>query len=339
MTYTDRDLDSAVKAGAISAASATNLREFVARERSTSIADEEQFRLLTGFNDIFVSIATVLMLAALIQFGHIFGAALVASASWALAEFFTRKRRMALPSIILVLSFVGAAFAAGVFFANSLLGNGDPGSFEQGKEIGAALAIVAAYLHWRRFKVPITVAVGVAAGVALATLLIGGLLGDRQGGWLIPFLFATGIGVFALALHWDASDRARTTRRSDVAFWLHLLASPLLVHPAFWWLGLLELGNASTAIGRACAGMGIYVVLAAVAVAIDRRALLVSALIYVMYAMSTLLRAAGSVDASQALTALVVGSLLLFLSVFWGGVRRAVVGRLPVRVQELLPAA
>jgi hypothetical protein len=28
---------------------------------------------------------------------------------------------------------------------------------------------------------------------------------------------------------WDSSDRARLTRRSDVAFWLHLLAAPMIV--------------------------------------------------------------------------------------------------------------
>jgi hypothetical protein len=43
--------------------------------------------------------------------------------------------------------------------------------------------------------------------------------------------------VFGIALRWDASDRERRTRRADVAFWLHLLAAPLLVHPVFTTLG------------------------------------------------------------------------------------------------------
>ena len=34
----------------------------------------------------------------------------VAATAWGLAEFFTRKRRMALPSIILLLAFVGGVF-------------------------------------------------------------------------------------------------------------------------------------------------------------------------------------------------------------------------------------
>ena len=43
-----------------------------------------------------------------------FAGLLVAVAAWPLAEFFTRKRRMALPSIILLLAFVGGVFATGV---------------------------------------------------------------------------------------------------------------------------------------------------------------------------------------------------------------------------------
>ena len=53
-----------------------------------------------------------------------------------------------------------------------------------------------------------------------------------------------GIGVFLLAMRWDSSDRARLTRRTDVAFWLHLLAAPMIVHPVFTLLGLND-GSAS----------------------------------------------------------------------------------------------
>ena len=39
-----------------------------------------------------------------------------------------------------------------------------------------------------------------------------------------------GLGVFALAMHFDMADPARQTRRADIAFWLRLLAAPLMVH-------------------------------------------------------------------------------------------------------------
>ena len=47
-------------------------------------------------------------------------------------------------------------------------------------------------------------------------------------------------------------------------------------------------------IGRAAAAFGLYLVLAVVALVVDRRALLVSALSYVLYAISTLVQAAGA---------------------------------------------
>ena len=86
--------------------------------------DEEHFRLLTGFNDIFVGIAAAILLVAVGWIGYYVAAAIstatarrpfiglfVAATAWGLAEFFTRQRRMALPSIILLLAFVGGVFA------------------------------------------------------------------------------------------------------------------------------------------------------------------------------------------------------------------------------------
>src|SRR3546814_10333745 len=52
-----------------------------------------------------------------------------------------------------------------------------------------------------------------------------------------------GLGVFTLAMWWDRSDRVRQTRRSDVAFWIHLLAAPMIAHPIFHLLGVTDGGN------------------------------------------------------------------------------------------------
>jgi hypothetical protein len=106
--YSESDLESAVAAGAISPAAADALRAHVAVERSAPAVDEENFRLITSFNDIFVTIAIVMLMVALGGLGgamHAFvAAALIAGVSWGLAEFFTLKRRMALPSIVLLLT-------------------------------------------------------------------------------------------------------------------------------------------------------------------------------------------------------------------------------------------
>ena len=58
--YSEDDITSAVQAGVLSAEGAAALGDFVARKRATSIVDEESFRLVTSFNDIFVAIACIL---------------------------------------------------------------------------------------------------------------------------------------------------------------------------------------------------------------------------------------------------------------------------------------
>jgi MFS family permease len=350
--YSESDLEAAVTAGALTPQQATAFRDHVASSRHAPMVDEEHFRLLTGFNDIFVAIAAVILLVAVAWIGHYVGpriegegpspvsGLLVAGTAWSLAEFFTRQRRMALPSILLLLAFVGGVFAFSTFVM--VLGIG-PDRFEDNQQLttltlagAAAIAAGAAWLHWRRFRVPITVAAGVAALAALILFLIAFAIGDVPALEDIILIVALvlGVGVFLLAMRWDSSDPKRETRRSDVAFWLHLLAAPMIVHPVFTLLGLTE-GTASPA--EAAIVVALYVVLGMAALAIDRRALLVSALAYVLYALDSLFREYGAVELSVALTALIIGSALLLLSAFWTNARRAVVKPLPDGLRARLP--
>ena len=71
--YSQQELDDAVVAGVISAEAADALRAHIERQRSTAIPDEEQFRLITGFNDIFVSIAAAILLFAVAWIGQKLG--------------------------------------------------------------------------------------------------------------------------------------------------------------------------------------------------------------------------------------------------------------------------
>ncbi len=350
--YSEADLEAAVAAGALSPEAVAALRNYVAARAASPSVDEEQFRLITGFNDIFVSIAAVILLIALGWIGSAFGlrvggdgpspisGLLVAAAAWGLAEFFTRKRRMALPSILLLLAFVGGVVeAVGMTLAIAL----GPDAVETNKMLGglaaaggAAAGAVGAWLHWRRFHVPITIAAGAASVVGLVMALIASALGNAPatGDILLVFLLVLGIGVFLFAMWWDSSDPKRETRRSDVAFWLHLLAAPMIVHPVFKLLGL---DHGGSSIAGAVIVLALYLLFALTALAIDRRALLVSALLYVLWALSRLFETAGAVELSLALTALVIGSALLLLSAFWHDARRAVVRPLPEGLRTKLP--
>jgi hypothetical protein len=355
--YSQQELDDAVASGVITAEVADALRAHVERQRSTAIPDEEQFRLLTGFNDIFVSIAAAILLFAVGWIGQWVGQStgmvidvdgpsplaplFVAVTSWGLALFFTAKRRMALPSILLLLSFVFGTFATVLF--GLVIGVGQD-QVNNNNALGGVIAAVsaavaagAAWLHWRRFHVPITIAAGAAALAAIAVGLLVAALGqnvDAAKNIILGLVLFLGVGVFLFAMWWDSSDRARLTRRSDVAFWLHLLAAPMIVHPVFTLLGLND-GNAT--IGEGLVVILLYVALGLTALAVDRRALLVSALAYVLFAMQQLFREFGANELNVALTALIIGSALLLLSAFWHQARAAIVKPLPESLRERLP--
>ena len=98
-----------------------------------------------------------------------------------------------------------------------------------------------------------------------------------------------GIAVFLAAMKFDMSDRNRVTQRTDIAFWLHLLAAPLIVHSIVYPL----LTESALSTGAAIAILSLFAVLSFVALAIDRRALLVSSLLYLGYASSQILTWSG----------------------------------------------
>lgn len=339
--YSETDLQSAVDAGVLPKATADALRAHVNGLRASPMVDEEQFRLLTGFNDIFVAIAAILFLVGCAWAGGSvtpwLGAALVAVSSWGMAEYFTAKRRMALPSIILLITFVGGIFAAS---ATAMLPNGNVSDNDRlGMALiglSAAIASGGAWLHWRRFKVPITIAAGVAAATGVILALLAAAIPEVIERAIYPSVLVAGLAIFVIAMRWDMSDKLRTTRRSDVAFWLHLLAAPMIVHPIFVMLGLTD---GASSVGLAGLVLAIYVGLGALALIIDRRAIMVSALAYVLAAMGALFREFGAVSLNVALTAIVIGSALLLLSAFWHDGRAWLLGLLPGRWQEALPPA
>ena len=333
--YSDEDLDAAVAAGALSAEAAASFRAHVAGMRNTPAVDEEHFRLVTGFNDIFVVIASLLLLTSVGWIASTMtgwaGSLAAAATAWALAEFFVRKRRMALPAIVLLIAFCGDVFFA--VFSPVKDAIADPiKSVVAAVAIAGLVTVAATWAHWKRFHVPITVAAGAAAlSASLVAMLLYWVPAARN--WISPIIFGAGAAIFVAALRWDASDVKRETRRSDIAFWLHLLAAPLLVHPVFQVLGITS-GQGD--IPRALIAMALYVAIGLVSLAVDRRALMVSALGYVLYAFTALLKNNGVVSLSFALTALVIGSALLLLSAFWQASRRFALEKLPSSVTSRL---
>ena len=348
--YSDAEIESAVAAGTLTSEAAQALRTPVSGLRNTVTADEEQFRLVTGFNDIFVAIAGILVLVGAGWLGGALapwaGGLFVAGAAWGMAEYFTRRRRMALPSIIFVLAFVGGLYFAGVtaypgeyWWRAFSTGDGSSRTFLLVQAASAALVVAACWVHWQRFAVPITIALGVGAVARLLFTLIAVAAYPNLGQWLLYVVLAGGLAIFAYAMWWDMQDRARTTRKSDVAFWLHLAASPLIVHPIFMLMGLSIGMNDQNATFAAILALVIYCALAIVALTVDRRAILVSALAYVLAAAIYLVSKIGTSGAGFAVVIIIIGGSLLMLSAFWQTMRRAFLPRLPAAIRDRVPVA
>ncbi|MGL1930476.1 MAG: hypothetical protein OCC45_01805 [Desulfotalea sp.] len=342
--YTDEDLNEAIKGNIFDQQSVDRFRSHIAQNRQTPMVDEENFRLIGGFNDIFVVIACSLLLVSASWAGNAIGGFFailsVPVLSWGLAEFFVRKRKMALPAIVLLLSFVGGIFAVLIDLLNGL---GDSSII-----IAAGVTTIAVYVHWRRFRVPITVAAGAGSVtvffIALVSYVCYGDIMQNEtdifgkmnssGNWIAASIFISGIAVFFLAMKWDSSDRQRISRQSDVAFWLHLLAAPLIVHPAFAFSGVLE--GAESISGLVVISF-LYLLLTCISIVIDRRAFMVSSLAYVLYAISNVLEVYGVVGYSFAITGICISGGLLFLSAFWHNARKMVLGFFPESVKKYVP--
>ncbi|KQP42710.1 hypothetical protein ASF49_02420 [Methylobacterium sp. Leaf104] len=309
--------------------------------------DDERLRFVSGFADIFVTLGLFLFLGACAHFGLSAlgpapGYALIAALAWGLAEFFTRRRRMALPSIVLLVVFALAVQSAAAF---ALAGPGRAGAswptlldltadprLGPLPLIGGALAtLLLVTLHYRRFAVPITVAAGAAALCALVFGLLLAAAPDLTRAARDGLFIAAGLGVFALAMRFDLADPARVSRRTDIAFWLHLLAAPLIVHPI---LGSLTAG------GGQAATLGVLAIvlgLAGIALAVDRRALLVSGLVYAGLALGALVREAGFAGSTVPLSLLTLGAFILALSAGWHPLRALLLRALPRPLAARLP--
>ena len=329
--YSDEELYSAVDEGIFTKEDVDAFRLFVAKEAKTNSVDEENFRLVSGFNDIFVSIAALVLLISsgwiAAQLAPVFGFLVAAIISWFLSEFFVLRKKLALPAIILLVSFViNSAMFAGL----SLGAYGVPDGFE--KSVSFGVGALSAWLHWLRFKVPVTVAAGM--GSLAACVLVFVELTDAINHFLNLIMLVFGLLTFMLAMKWDCQDPERKTRKSDVAFWLHLLSAPLVVHPTFAVFGLFD--NNATMLGIALI-IFTYILLATLSMAIDRRAMMVSSLVYVLFAFKEIFSSLGMISSGLAISGVLIGSILLLLSTHWQKSRVKLLDCLPESVTTRLP--
>ncbi len=331
---TPEQIDKALKAGIIDAAQAKNMlaKNMTAKpdvngpDQTALVGDEENMRFVRSFSDVFIATGIGLLSLGLYAsigifgggFGYLVGAGLI----WLMCEYFGRKKRAHLPTLLLALAyllFVHKGFSAVLDFGAA------PGIAP------AVITIFAMLLFYWRFKLPFSIALIAISLVILVFALLGGTIPTGI------LLLLCGLALFAVALGYDARDTGRQTRFADNAFWLHFTAAPLIIHgfavqvlsPEIVKIGgvipIVQLGRADATFMLLTIGL-----LALVGLAINRRALLVSSLGYAGFAIGFLIKDTGlNLGSVIALTLLLLGGGIVFLGVGWHGARKALLKLLP----------
>lgn len=325
------DLDAAVATGIITTGQADALRGLNVPSPTDASpptrASAEKFQVSRNFNEFFVAIGILILTVGtslIIGATHVAPSWFIATAGTAgLAELVIRRSRMVLPGNMLM-----ALLPLSVFLA---LGAGFA---------GALASAFVAFICLKRYRTPFS---AFAAGLSLLFALYLALEGKENDPFSMGFsttALVGGFALFALAMALDLMDPLRRMLHSQVAFWLHMLAAPLVVHSVmstvygsplmrdeFPFTILPPDTPFMTASGAAMI-LTTVAVIGLVALVIDRRALLVSSLGYlgaaVGYAMTTL---GDKTNASYA-TMFLIGTGVILLGIGWDSVRSAVVRRI-----------
>jgi hypothetical protein len=334
------DLRAAVAAGILTEAQAASLQALAhdrAGKRASLPQEDEPFEFFRGFSEIFISIGLVILLTGatglLAAFGGFALLTLVplatAGIAWWWAGYFTLKRRMTLPSMVLA-----TAFGIGiVIFAFTMLAqvNVDERLTAILGFSTSALAMVAWY---QRFRLPFAafltgaLVLGAVYAFTASAANLAGLFTGMEGyrslfdlGESPAFATATllfGIGAFLTGMWFDTRDPHRLGRHSATAFWCHLLAAPALVNTVAVTL-LNGGGTGFLAIA--------LVLITLLALVIDRRSFLTAAIAYIAIVIGWVMGEGGGT--SWIFILLILGAFITAIGTWWVQLRAKVMQMLP----------
>ena len=334
---TPKQIEAALEAGIIDEAQAKAMRGTAASEKTSPakpvdgdvalIGNEDDMRFLRSFSDVFISIGIGLLILGLMGLGAIMGSWMAiagAGLMWMMAEYFGRKKRAHLPTLITALGFLFFVHGAAASFVPDI-------SFGVGV-MPALVTLGAMLVFYLRFRLPFSIAL-----IAISLLILTfSFLGEHVPPGLL--LLLSGLAFFVVAIIYDTHDTDRKTRFADNAFWLHFTAAPLILHGIMAYTLTIKNKTAMAGFikfptldsGDAIIMLLIVAFMALVGLAINRRALLVSSLGYAAFAMAMLIKQTGlGFGSAIAFAFLLLGVIIVFLGAGWHGARGALLKVLP----------
>lgn len=344
------DLHAAVQAGILSEQQAAGLKvlaESRAGQRAAMPAEDEPFEFFRGFSEIFISIGLIILLSGVLGLIAWFGGPAIAiflplicaGIAWWWATYFTLRRRMNLPSMVLAVTFGSAILIAGT----TLMLQMQDSSLDFSRWI-VALPLIAATLAmglwYRHFRLPFAMFVlGCFALLALYALVasqevitdvlmsssrngLGRFFDLRQSPVFALTTLVFGVAAFVAGMWFDLKDPNRLGRHAATAFWLHLMAAPALVNTV-----ALTLYNSGGTSGMLLLIMALLVI-TVLALVIDRRSFLSAAIAYIALVLAWIIGEGGAFGA-WVLLLLILGALITAIGTWWVQLRGALLRALP----------
>jgi hypothetical protein len=338
--FTTDDIRSAVATGILTEAQAASIMALSAAragQRDALSEDDEPFEFFRGFAEIFVSVGLLLLIVGILALTRVYGGfltpAIAAFICWTFARYFTLKRRMALPSIVLVSGFaLGAALSIAL-----VMGHLIPDWQSERLSLAAYFVLVlgALALWYRTFRVPFTMFMAGLTAMGLIFVLTDSMrpLADGIDSWSSVFDLRQGSGMalgtlifgfvaLIAGLIFDMRDPYRISRWSACGFWLHILAAPALVNTV-----ALTAYNSGDLSGKVLLAATLIAV-ALLALIIDRRSFLTAGVVYLGILVAWVLRSGGD-PAPMAFVLLVLGAILTVMGTFWTQMRGYIMRFLP----------
>jgi len=326
--------------------------------------EQEQLRLVSGYNDIFVGVACIITFVSLntliaVDFlNHI----LALITAFGLAWYFVRRHRMRFTGIVISCSVA----ISGLILGFQLLIGGsiqDIQPLDNNVQVGVTrtpttvpyifpllISTALSFGFWRFARVPIAHALGVA-GIILTIVVVVFETGLGPISWddprnnvqpgiafesVTPFeslrmwpvlvtSFVCGCIVEAYAIWWDLRDPKRQSVATDVAFWTHVVAAPFILQPLYWWAEEITWNSVSEVI----LGLLLFLAVLAFALVINRRALLIGAMVWVLAALFTV--------ADMSVAGLSMGVMLLLIAAAWNKTRQLIEPIMPKFLQQRFP--
>ncbi len=340
--FSKDDIRAAVAAGIINEAAAVGLIALAEERlgvRGGLVNDDEPFEFFKGFSEIFVTVGLWLLFSGILAFGAIIGGGFGIAVfglilTWVFALYFTKKRRMSLPSISLAAGF-GLFTVAAVLITLDATGSGMDAT---DLIIMSIIGMIAMSIYFRVFKLPFSMFVFGLFSLTLIYSIMGsqgtsmpihnfpaGLFDLGQNSNLAIGSLIFGLLAFALGIYFDTKDPHRISRYSATGFWLHILAAPAIVNTM-----ALTLFNSGGTLGYFLTAL-LLLVVTVISLIIDRRSFLTAGIGYFGAMVILIFNSSYGPDGAAGIvfTLLILGAFITSLGTWWVQIRAWIMRHLP----------